>query len=129
MMQQIKSLLNPKIVIPVASVLVFLVAGTLVTIFYIRNPTVATSLFTNDLESTTTSNEGDHRATEAPKPGGAATNSMMTSARVVIQSLTTVLSTPSHLETSTVSTAGGVSDPMLDNSANTVHAIESTKRE
>ncbi|KAK6012305.1 hypothetical protein OSTOST_22549 [Ostertagia ostertagi] len=127
-MPQLKNLLNAKVVIPVAGVLVLLIAATLVTIFYIRNPTVADGIFAG--ESSTAPYEGEHHSTDASKSGGVASHAMAgsTSAPVLTQTLTTILATSPTSETTTASISGEASDPNLDSSS-TMHAIEPTKRE
>ncbi|KAK6059091.1 hypothetical protein COOONC_03282 [Cooperia oncophora] len=112
-MTNVKNLLNAKILVPAAGVLVLLIAGALVTTFYIRD-TAKTYLLVS-----------------IQKPGGAAALSMTqaTSPRVVTISLTTILTTPPHSDTTTPPGTGDASDPNLDNSAPTSHAIEPTKQE
>ncbi|XGW35581.1 hypothetical protein V3C99_019081 [Haemonchus contortus] len=124
-MPELKSLLNPKVAIVVAGVVVFLVAGTLVTIFYIRNPTVADGLFNHNAETSTTSPEGDHH-----KLGASMAPSVTASTSAHANGLTTVVHlTPSHSEITTAPSTEGGPDSNLDSSASTVHAIEPTKRE
>ncbi|XGW35580.1 hypothetical protein V3C99_019081 [Haemonchus contortus] len=129
-MPELKSLLNPKVAIVVAGVVVFLVAGTLVTIFYIRNPTVADGLFNHNAETSTTSPEGDHHVGEAAKLGASMAPSVTASTSAHANGLTTVVHlTPSHSEITTAPSTEGGPDSNLDSSASTVHAIEPTKRE
>ncbi|RCN33628.1 hypothetical protein ANCCAN_20525 [Ancylostoma caninum] len=59
-MPELKSILTPKVAIPVVATVVLLVAASLVAIFYIRNPSVTDNLFSHDGETTPTPDD-DHR--------------------------------------------------------------------
>uniref|UniRef100_A0A1I7X695 Transmembrane protein n=1 Tax=Heterorhabditis bacteriophora TaxID=37862 RepID=A0A1I7X695_HETBA len=63
-MAEVKKLLHPKVAVPMVGLLVLIIVGTLVAVFYIRNPTITDGLFAHDNEVTNSPDNGgdmEHR--------------------------------------------------------------------
>ncbi|CAI4228665.1 unnamed protein product [Auanema sp. JU1783] len=54
-MPEFKQFLSPKILVPVVSLTVLIVVAVLITVFYVRNPTVTDGLFAQNQDATTQS--------------------------------------------------------------------------